>query len=152
MAQQLETRKLSEEELFFFEDQICGEADAVFRFCVALTLSQEHAIKLLRLGFRKASANIRSLLKLSGSDLRVALLSYVYAEAKDNAAASTGDSPLFRFLKKMPPANRAILAAREVCGLNTQQIMQVVAMSENDVVRTCAEARKDLRQHMSQVN
>ncbi len=150
MAQQSENRKLSEEELFFYEDQMSAEADAVFRFCIALTLSQEQALKLLKSAYRRAATEIGSLMGLTESDLRTALFDCAFREAQNVSAAGQGDSPLFRFLKKLSLEQRAITVSREVCGLTPQQIAKVVGGSVDHILQQSAMTRKELHQHMDQ--
>lgn len=150
MSQAVENRRLNEEELFFYEDQICGEADALFRFCIGLTLNQEQALKLLRNALKKASGDVKSLLGNSGSDLRAKLFAYVYREMSDMPPVAGGDSPLFRFLKNLDKEHRMVVIAREVSGLTIDQIAALLSTSTDNVMMKIAFSRKELRKHMNQ--
>jgi hypothetical protein len=145
--------RLTEEQLYFYEDRICGEADHIYRYCIALTLNQDAAQKLLISTFQVALKKIDELKTITDAlELRSVLLSLALIESAAMKESPPGGSALFTFLKKLPADIRAVLISRDLAGLAVEQISKSNALSPELVYERLAVARKALHDHVSQAN
>jgi len=138
-------KRLSETELFFYEDRVCGEADLVYRYCLTLTLNHETAQKLLLLVFKDAAENLVTMLGSSTNSLRTTLFRIGYRLHKNaEKKASGGGSALIKFLSTLATDIRVALFAVDVAGLPIDQVAEVLDEEEHAVRKKLAMARQAL--------
>jgi hypothetical protein len=140
-------KKLSERELFFYEDHVCGEADAVYRFCFGLTLNQESAHKLVRLTYKEAAESVSDLIGKSSTVLRLALLKIALKHFEDSdKPGKSGSSPVVSFLKQLSDTERAVAVAVDVLGLTVKETSALVGEDEPALRLKLVKSRKALLQ------
>lgn len=134
--------RLSEEQLYYFEDQLCGDADQVYRFCLALCLNAQAAQKLLESTFESALESIETFMGIkSETQKRFELVRMAYGLASQAKESAVEPSALFAVLKSLPNETRAALVARDINGLSIQQIAQMTNLNDSDVYERIAHGR-----------
>jgi len=138
-------RKAYDEALItYFVENVCGEADAVYRFAIALTLSPDGARRCVEKVFEEISDNLeehyrsRNLHKVLAAECWKAFSSLKKRGFKE------GQSAVTKALKPIPEKARAALVAVDVLGLKPEEAADAFAWEEKEMRVNLAQARKHL--------
>jgi len=138
-------RKLNENELFFYEDRVCGEADAVYRFCFGVGGDPAKAYELVKMTYKNAAEEIAGLLNLSTEEIRTELIKISYRLlSKDKIAKKSGSSLFAKYLSKLSFEQKSIVLAKDIVGLTVKQVSHVIDNDELFVRKELAAARIQL--------
>jgi len=138
-------RKLNENELFFYEDRVCGEADAVYRFCFGVCGEADKAYELVKLAYKKAAEIIGTMMNYSAEQIRAELIKISYTMLSNEKTSKKSGSSLFaKYLSKLSFEQKSIVLAKDVVGLSVKQISQVLGNDELYVRKELAAARIQL--------
>jgi hypothetical protein len=129
----------------FFDDEIVGHADQVYRFAFTLTLALDQAQRLTKKTYETAVSELGKLSRLEGTAAVAWLLGECWKlSGGKGAKAEGGATPVMRAMKGQTVEQRAVLCAVDVCGLSPAEATRVFGWSEPDLRRKLAEARKSL--------
>lgn len=130
----------------YYDEELVGHADTIFRFAFALTLSLDSAQRLVRLTFQHATSNLKNAKGAEGSAAVAWLIGECWramGELKGQKGAE-GSSSVTKALKGLPVDARAALVAVDVAGLSSAEAMRAFGWSEADLRARLAAARKSL--------
>lgn len=144
MSANADDMRLSEEQLFFYEDQICGEAENVYRFAMGMTFNPDTAYNLLEMTCQQAARSLQDLIKTSGVDLRAKLFMICYEKCKDAKEGNPGHTRLMSYLSQLDRGTRAVVIAKDMGGLTIEHIAAMINEDINKVRVRLANARKDM--------
>ena len=136
--------KLSEEQLFFYEDQVCGEAENVYRFAIGMTFNPDTAYSLLESTCQDAARILPDLIQSAGVDLRARLIKICFEKTKSAKEGNPGHTRLMSFLSSLDRETRAVVVAKDMAGLTVDHIAQVINQDVNQVRKSLAVARKEM--------
>lgn len=132
----------------YFDDEIVGHADTVYRFAFALTLSLDGAHRLTQRTYQEVAANLERFGTAEGSAAVARLLAECWkgfgANAADGAGQGSEATAVLKALKGIPAAERAALIAVDVAGLSMDEAGKVFGWSETDLRRKLAASRRAL--------
>lgn len=139
-------RQYDESLVNFYEEQLVAQADTVYRFAFALTLSLDGAHRCVEKTFRDLSANLEKIHGSGDPNVLAILLSYCWRAYGDLKGQSfpEGQSAVTKALKTLDAGGRAALAAVDIAGLAPAEAARVLALAEPDLRVNLAQARKAL--------
>lgn len=131
----------------FFVSDLCQEADLIYRFGYALTLSEVGAAKLVQETFSAILGRLSRYLEYSAQRIRLELLAVawrVYQNWRESFKET--DSAVLDFLYALKKEVRIILVMIDVLGLSEPEVQSVLGLKEIDVKRFLAEGRRQMLQ------
>lgn len=130
----------------YYDDEIVGHADTVYRFAFALTLSLDGALQLTKKTMQAAAAQLERLGRVEGTAAVAWLLAECWKTQADVKAAKAPEitAPVVSALKVMPLDQRAALIAVDVAGLGFTEAGRVFGCAEAEVRQKVAAARRAL--------
>ena len=130
----------------YFDDEIVGHADTVYRFALALTLSLDGAHRLVRTTYQIAAAQLERLQAIEGTAAVAWLLGECWKAHSEAKQAKSPEAPVavVRALKGIPLDQRAVLVAVDVAGLSLDEAGRVFGWAEQDLRLKLAVSRRAL--------
>lgn len=130
----------------YYDEELVGHADTVFRFGFALTLSVDSAHRLVRLTYQSANSKLKEARGVEGSAAVAWLLGECWRSLGELKGAKSGDgtSSVAKALKALPVEARAALAAVDVAGLSAAEAMRAFGWSDGELRGRLGAARKSL--------
>ncbi len=148
MGQTPPVQTYNEEVNTFYIEDVCGEADGLFRFAYAVLLDQDAAFAAVRAAYRRALDQLTELSQKPIEDVRRFLIASVWQDVEDKhfRPSSTPTSPLGQKLGKLGLMSRAALFAIDICGCSVPEAQVALKRSEDELRKVLAEGRKFLVQ------
>lgn len=131
----------------FFVENLCQEADMVFRFGYALTLSSVGAAELVKETYARIVPELPNLLDEESLKLRLLLIRNawdVYQGWSQEFRPTV--TPIHGLLEKLSLEARSVLVLIDGIGLTPKEVGQVMRTDEQDVRINLAEGRRHLTQ------
>lgn len=130
----------------FYEDQLVAQADSVYRFAFALTLSLDGAHRCVERTYREVATDLEKIYGAGDPSILATLLSYCWRayDGMKGQSFAEGQSAVTKALKALSPPVRAAMAAVDIAGLAPAEAARVLASTETQVRAHLAQARKAL--------
>lgn len=130
----------------FFDEQMVGHADTVYRMAYTLTLSLDTALQLVKQTYQRLVPNLATLQSAGEQASLPTLLTTLWQCYSELGQVRTPEltSPLGKVLKSLAVEARAALVAVDVAGLGPAEAARVFAWSETDLRQKLAGARRVL--------
>jgi hypothetical protein len=129
----------------FFEGELVGEADLVFRFAFAYTLDKKAAFDCVQKVYKSLVKDLPKLVKSSSQDVRRRLFDESYKILRGSADTKPSDSSaMVGFLKPFSSLERASLMMVEIGGIYPSECANILGIKETDVRSSLAKARAGL--------
>lgn len=145
MGQASKEDSYNEDFAIFFEGELVGEADGVFRLAHAYTLNAELAFNIVVETFKGVIKDLHVLVKCDPVEVRRRLFSDCINLLRDEKNFKSPDkSNLVEFLRPFDSDERAALIMVELGGMTVNEASKIVRKEEVWVRRALAKVRKQL--------
>lgn len=129
----------------YFETDLVGEADLLYRLAFAYTLNEDISFECVTKVYQGMVSALPELVKLESGAVRMRLCGAALRAVQPLKPEPTKDkSPLVGFIKTFTPEERATLVLVELAGLLPSEVASLLNKEESDVRKTLATARKQL--------
>lgn len=130
----------------FFDEQLVGHADTVYRMAYTLTLSLDSSFQLVKETYQRIVPNLASMQNAVDQNSLPTLLTTLWQcfGQLDQVKTPEISSPLGKILRSLPVDARAALVAVDVAGLGPAEAARVFGWSESDLRQKLAGARRVL--------
>jgi predicted DNA-binding protein (UPF0251 family) len=129
----------------FFIETLSQEADSVYRFGFAVSLSLDGATEIVFQTYSRIVTDLPQLLNEDSLKLRLILIRHAWEIFKhSNQQFTPASSPLQTLLAGMTVEIRGVLMLVDGIGLTPKEVAQVMNREEVDVRRDLAEGRRKL--------
>ncbi|SME93887.1 Sigma-70, region 4 [Pseudobacteriovorax antillogorgiicola] len=129
----------------FFVGNLCQEADLIYRFGYALTLSEVGAAKLVMETYRSLIGQLDRLLASSSQDIRLELAKAAWHIFQSwNETFEETDSLVLDFLHSLTIDIRIVLTLVDALGFSPEETAQILELKDVELRRYLAEGRKQM--------
>ena len=129
----------------FYLERLCLEADHVFRFAFALTLSRAAAFECVKYAYRKATGLLVELAPLAGGLLRMKMLGYCLDGYRQlHTEYPVDDTGLVKVLTGMDEKARIVLMLVDAGMMTPAEVGDLLGENEIVIRKSLAQARKHL--------
>lgn len=129
----------------FFIGSLCQEADMVYRFGYALTLSSVGATKLVLETYSALLGQLNNMLHASSQEIRIELMKaawHVFQGWSDKFDET--DSAILDFLHSMTPDVRVVLVVVDALGFKASEAAEMLELKEVELRRYLASGRRHM--------
>jgi hypothetical protein len=144
--------RLSEQELFFYEDRICGEAEGVYRLCYGLTLAPDKAAVLLQIVYRQAALQVATLMSMPSDVLRDALYRLAFEHAEESSGKSPASSPLQRLLAQLDRPQKMITLLHFAFDYDEASVAELLDLEKEKVALAIEKAKTMIAKEFDSVD
>ena len=134
----------NEEYATFFEGELVGEADIVYRFAYACTLDEKASFECVQKVYKNMVKDLPSLVEKSSNEMRRRLLEESYEILKSEKEKGSGKNKLDNFLKGLDKRERICLIMVEIGGIYPSECSDMLELEEIEVRKALASARAKL--------
>ena len=129
----------------FFIGNLCQEADLIYRFAYALTLSEEAARKLVLESYQSMLGSVDRLLDSTSQQIKFELLKASWQVFQGWSQTYTPtNSDVLDLLNQFSLESRMILILVDALGVSPEETADLLELKEIEVRRYLADARKKL--------
>lgn len=138
-------KAFNEDFAVFFEGELVGEADLVYRLAYTLTLNQNTAFSCVKQVYQGLAKDLPNLVNLEFFAIRQRLFKDCLAAVSQCGSSNATDSgDLANFLKNLDLKDRSILVMNELAGLKAGECATILELDEGEVRKRLAKVRKEL--------
>ena len=129
----------------FFEGELVGEADLIYRLAFACALDSKKAFAVVEKVYKDMVKELPKLVKMTAQEVRIRLLEECYSRVKEKKESKASDkSSLASFLEPYSLQERASLVMVELAGIYPSECALILGTTEVEVRRFLSKARSNL--------
>lgn len=146
MGQSAPSSAVNESLAAFFVENLCQEADFVYRLCFALSLNPSMAKSCVQETYQKLLPMLNELVREDSTTIRTRLAKMTWNLCENRKGQETDQSPTGQFLKTLKLEERSALVLVDESGFSPVEAASIMGVDENKVRLSLAKARKALTQ------